>query len=88
MNTIVTSIHGAHIKIASQNTCQTFRTGSENKRSYILYTMIMTIIITIINELLLSDKLTVLCDRKTMYDLKNVTLSKLLNPFEPQFPLL
>lgn len=76
------------MKITSQNTCQTLRTGSENKSSYVLCTMIMTVIITIINELLVSDKLTVLCDRKTMYDLRNVTLSKLLNPFEPQFSLL
>lgn len=50
--------------------------------------MIMTVIIIIINELLVSDKLTVLYDRKTMYDLRNVTLNKLLNPFEPQFSLL
>lgn len=69
MNAIITSIHGVHIKIASQNTCQIFRTESENKSSYVLHTMIMTVIITIINELLVSDKLTVLCDRKIMYDL-------------------
>lgn len=69
MNAIITYIHGVHIKIASQNTCQILRTESENKSSYVLHTMIMTVIITIINELLVSDKLTVLCDRKIMYDL-------------------
>lgn len=49
--------------------------------------MIMTIIIIITNELLVSDTLTVLGAEKTVYDLQNVTLSKLLNPCEPQFSL-
>lgn len=43
----------------------------------------MTIIITIMSDLLPSNMLTVLCDGKTMCDRKNVTFSKLLNSFEP-----
>lgn len=49
--------------------------------------MIMTIIIIITNELLVSDTLTVLRAEKIVYDLQNVTLSKLLNPCEPQLSL-
>lgn len=49
--------------------------------------MIIMIIIAFINESLVSDTLTVLCVGKTMYDLRNVTSSKLLNPSEPRFSL-
>lgn len=49
--------------------------------------MIMTIIIIITNELLVSDTLTVLRAEKIVYDLQNATLSKLLNPCEPQLSL-
>lgn len=49
--------------------------------------MMMMTTITFINESLVSDTLTMLCVRKTMYDLRSVTLSKLLNPSEPQFSL-
>lgn len=45
--------------------------------------MIMTIVITIVNHLLLSNILTVFCNGKIMCDHKNLTFGKLLNSFEP-----